>query len=180
MEFSSGQEREERVKMGRGLRQSVFGLLFSWVPALGVIIAAAGFIKIYACITRSYRVRRFFYMLLSFILLVATTAVLMYGIYLYVENPNIINETGMWIFQKLTGQEELPTANDNGPQNYLGGQDYTNSEYPGLGQDAGGWGEYPNINFGGDEDNYPEDMFFNDEYDPDFGNDDWTETGDQH
>ena len=177
MEFSKGQEREERVKMGRGLRRSLFGLLFSWVPALGVIIAATGFIKIYACITRAYRVRRFFYMLLSFILLAATTAVLMYGIYLYVDNPNIINEAGMWAFQKLTGQEQLPTAGD-GPQNYYGGVDYTDSMNPGLGQDAGGWNEDPNINFGGGEDYNPEDVFPGDD-DMDIGGDDWSETGDQ-
>ena len=179
MEFSRGQEREERVKMGRGLRQSLFGLLFSWVPALGVIIAAAGFIKIYACITRSYRVRRFFYMLLSFILLTATTAVLMYGIYLYVDNPNIINETGMWVFQKLTGQEQLPTANDNGAPYYPGGMDYTDFANPGLGQQAGAWNE-GSIGDLGDEDDFYNDMFSEDDEYPDFGGDDWTETGDQH
>ena len=179
MELSRGQEREERVKMGRGLRRSLIGLLFSWVPVLGVIIAASGFIKIFSCITRSYRVRRFFYMLLSFILLTATTAVLMYGIYLYVDNPNIINEAGMWVFQKLTGQEQLPTAG-NGMQNYYGGVDYTDSANPGLGQDAGGWDQGLNYNFGGGEDDFPEDPFYEDDAYLDFGGEDWAETGDQH
>jgi hypothetical protein len=177
MDMSRGQEREERVKMGRGLRQSVFGLLFSWVPALGVILAAAGFIKVFSCITRSHRVRRFFYMLLSFILLAATTGVLMYGVYIYVDNPNIIRETGMWAFQKLTGQEELPTA-DDGTQNYFGGVDYTDSANPGLGQEAGGWDEGPVYNLG-EEDDYSEEPFFEDDYYSDYDEEEWTETGDQ-
>jgi hypothetical protein len=178
MEMSRGLEREERIKMGRGLRQSIYGLLFSWVPALGVILAAAGFIKIFSCITKSYRVRRFFYMLLSFIFLAATTGVLMYGIYLYVDNPNIINETGMWVFRNLTGQDELPTA-DDGAHNYLGGVDYTDSLNPGLGQEAGGWSEGPidDVDFG--EDDYPEDEFYDDDYFSDHGGDMWKWTGEQ-
>lgn len=141
MNYSRGQERDERAKLGTGLRLSVFGLIFCWLPFVGLILAAAGFIKIFVRITGRHKKRRAAYMAVSLVVLIACTGVLMGEVRAYINNPNIVQDTGMWLYTKLTGQSELPgsTLDDT---NYTGGIDYGES---------GGMGYDPNLYNTGEE-----------------------------
>lgn len=124
--LSRAQEREERRKMGRGMSTSIAALILCWVPVLGFLLSAVGFISVVRCITRRHRVRHIIYTVISAIMVILCAGVLMVEIYTYSRNPNILNDAGTWLLAKITGQ----SADDS---NYLGGEDYTDEDYPGMG-----------------------------------------------
>ena len=138
--LSKGQEREERAKLKQGLLLAVFGLIFCWVPFLGLLLAVIGFLKVFVRITKRYKRRRTAYIALALSMLVICTGALMGEIYMYADNPNIIGDTGMWIFSKLTGMDVLPGS---GGQDYIGGTHY--------GPESAGLGYDPDLFAGGDE-----------------------------
>jgi len=140
IQLTRAQEREERQKMGRGMRTSIFGLIFCWVPLAGLILAAAGFMRVFVRITTLYRARRRAYLAAALLILLLVTGVQMGGVYLYIDNPGVLSEAGMWVFTKLTGQTELPGGYS---------ADYYGVDYGtggGLGYDPSLWD-----NQGGDE-----------------------------
>ncbi len=124
--LTRAQEREERKKMGRGLTISVVALILCWVPILGILLAAAGFISVLRCVTQKYRKRFVVYTIVVSLTLLICAGVLVGEVYAYSRNPNILQTTGTWLLEKITGQSMDDT-------NYLGGDDYSDMDNPGLG-----------------------------------------------
>ena len=133
--MSRSQEREERTKMGRGMLTSVFALFFCWVPILGIVLGSIGFIRIVTRVTRQFRTRFVVYLTASILILALCIGVLLGEIWIYSGNPNILSDTGMWLFQKVTGQTSLPIPTEAPIDNYMGGMDYSGMENPGMGLD---------------------------------------------
>ena len=144
LDLTKAQEREERQGLGRGMVTSMFGLLFCWVPLLGLLLAGLGFGKIASRVTGRHKGRKAGYCFMSFLILVGVTAVLMAECYFYVQNPNIIQETGMKVYTFLTGESELPSQQDDGeydPDIADGtGVDYDQTGAGGLGMDTSIYG----------------------------------------
>ena len=132
--ISRAQEREERRKMSRGLTISIVALVLCWVPVLGIILAAAGFIGVMGCLTEKHIKRWRITLVVVSIILVLCAFVLTAEVYAYSRNPNIIQETGTWLLETITGQH----ADD---YNYSGGVDYSGMDYQGLGMDTGLFGD---------------------------------------
>ena len=127
--LSRSQEREERRKMSRGLTTSITALFLCWVPVLGLVLAAAGFIGVMGCLTEKYLKRWRITLAAVSVILVLCAGVLTAEVYAYSRNPNIIQDAGTWLLETLTGQH----ADD---YNYAGGVDYSGMDYQGLGMNA--------------------------------------------
>jgi hypothetical protein len=111
--YSRSHERAEYAKISRGLWESAFGFLFSWLPGIGLILSMAGFCRQAVRLTEAYKVRRFFAMLFASVVLVAAIGALTGEVYLYSRNPDIASQTGLWVWQKVTGQQALPGTDMN-------------------------------------------------------------------
>lgn len=135
--YSRSHERAERAKISRGLWESLFGFLFSWLPGVGLILAMAGFCRQAVRLTEAHKVKRFFAMAFASVVLVVAIGVLVGEAYQYSRNPDIVSQTGLWIWQKVTGQAALPGTDgedyypvDEGdvPDEYFTGDDYQMEE----------------------------------------------------
>ena len=124
--LSRAQEREEKRKIGKGLPTSVIALFLCWLPVVGVVLAAVGFIGIMGCITERYRKKFVFSLIASILILAICVGVLTFEVFAYSRDPNILENTGEWILGVLTGE-----STDD--YNYMGGEDYSGDEYQGLG-----------------------------------------------
>jgi hypothetical protein len=94
--------------MSRGLWESLFGLLFSWLPGVGLILAMAGFCRQAVRLTEKHRARRFFSMAFASVVLVAAIGVLVGEAYQYSRDPDFAGKAGLKIWQSVTGQAALP------------------------------------------------------------------------
>ncbi|NLG24930.1 MAG: hypothetical protein GX558_06215, partial [Clostridiales bacterium] len=74
--LSRSQEREERVKMGRGMLTSIFGLIFCWVPLLGLLLSSVGFVKVSMRLTTRHRARYATYFIATLLILILCTGAL--------------------------------------------------------------------------------------------------------
>ena len=102
-EFSRAQEREERRRIGGGVKVSVFALLLSWAPFLGVLLGSVGFVKVTGSVTRRHRGKRRLGMLLALIALIAALALTTWEVYTYIHEPWIIDDAKNWVMDRLTG-----------------------------------------------------------------------------
>lgn len=112
--------------MNRGVTTSVAALLLCWVPVLGVLLAAIGFIGVMRCFTERYVKRFVVSVVATTLILVACTGMLSYEVYAYSRDPNIVQNTGTWLLETITGEH----ADD---YNYMGGVDYSEGDGQGLG-----------------------------------------------
>ena len=127
--LSRAQEKEEKRKIGKGLTTSVVALFLCWLPVIGVILAAVGFIGVMGSITERYK-KKFVVSLIATILILAIcVGVLTFEIFAYSRDPNILENTGTWLLEVLTGEY----ADD---YNYMGGMDYSGEDYQGLGMNS--------------------------------------------
>jgi hypothetical protein len=94
--------------MSRGLWESLFGLLFSWLPGVGLILSVAGFCRQAVRLTEKHRVRRSFLMAFASVVLVLAIGALVGEAYLYSRDPGFIGKAGLKIWQSVTGQTALP------------------------------------------------------------------------
>ena len=108
IKYSRSHERAENAKISRGLWESLFGLLFCWLPGVGLILSVAGFCRQAVRMTEAYKVRRAISLILASVVLVAAIGVFVTEAYLYSRNPNIVGDTGLWLWQRVTGQAALP------------------------------------------------------------------------
>ena len=115
--------------MSRGLTTSIVALVLCWVPVLGVILAAAGFVGVMGCLTEKHIKRWRITLVVVSIILVLCVGVLTAEVYAYSRNPNIIQETGTWLLETITGQH-------TDDYNYYGGVDYSGLDYQGLGMNS--------------------------------------------
>lgn len=125
--YSKSHEREEREKMGRGFWHSLFGLLFCWVPGLGLLLSISGFVRQIVRITEKHRVRLALYLVAAIISLVLCVTVLVAEVFQYSRNPDLPHDVLEDVWQTLTGQSELPWEAASG------GTDYSGYDQPGLG-----------------------------------------------
>lgn len=124
--LSRAQEKEEKRKIGKGMTTSVFALFLCWVPVLGVILAAVGFIGIMGSITERHRKKFVVSLIASILILAVCVGVFTFEVFAYSRDPDILQNTGTWLLEALTGE-----SSDD--YNYLGGVDYSGEEYQGLG-----------------------------------------------
>ena len=104
-EYTRGQEREEKRRIGAGVRTSVFACLLCWVPFLGVILASAGVVKVFGTITRRYQKKFRIGAAVSLIALVLTLSVTTFEVYQYFHNPWLIDDVKSWFLGAVTGGE---------------------------------------------------------------------------
>lgn len=126
-EFSRAQEREEKRRIGSGVKTSVFALLLSWAPFLGVLLGSVGFVKITGSVTRRYRGRRRTGMLFALFVLIAALALTTWEVYVYTHEPWIVDDAKDWFMDRLTG----------GAWYGGGGYDYSTQQSYGMGMDSG-------------------------------------------
>lgn len=90
--------------MNRGVVTSVSALLLCWVPVLGVLLAAIGFIGVMRCITERYKTRFVLSLIAVTLILVLCVGVLTAEVYAYSRDPDIVQNTGEWLLEALTGE----------------------------------------------------------------------------
>ena len=112
--YSRSHERAEGAKISRGLWESLFGLIFSWLPLVGLVLSVTGFCRQAVRLTEAHRVRRFFSMTFASVVLVVAIGGLVGEAYFYSRDPDILGKTGLWVWQKVTGQETLPGTDAGG------------------------------------------------------------------
>jgi len=110
--YSRSHERAECAKISRGLWESLFGLIFSWLPLVGLVLSVSGFCRQAVRMTEAHKARRFFSMAFASVVLVVAIGGLVSEAYLYSRDPDVVSKTGLWIWQKVTGQEALPGTGD--------------------------------------------------------------------
>lgn len=127
LKLSRSQEREERRAMGRGMRRSVVSLFLCWLPVVGVLLSASGFIGICRRVTRAHRVRRTVYLILSLLILILCTGVLFTEAYVYTHDPYLFADLRDWALDTITGGEYYGSYYDDTFQNYTS-QYYNNAD----------------------------------------------------
>ena len=128
IKLSRTQEREEKRKMNRGVITSLIALFLCWVPVVGFLLAAIGFFGVVRCITQRYAKRFAVSIAAVTLILFINAGVLAAETYAYSRDPNILQNTGTWLLEAITGEHA-----DN--YNYMGGEDYSGMNYQGLGMD---------------------------------------------
>jgi|GEM_PF-5741179 len=101
-EFSRAQEREEKRRISGGMKTSVFALLLSWVPFLGVLLGSIGFVRVTGSITRRHRGKRRLGVLLTLLILIVALAATTFEIYAYTHTPWIFDDLRIWFMDRLT------------------------------------------------------------------------------
>jgi hypothetical protein len=129
--YSKSHEREEREAMGRGLWHSLFGILFCWLPGVGLAFGVSGFARQVVRLTQRYRVRLAFYLLASVLSLAVCIAVLAAELYQYSRDPDLPRHVLLSAWQTVTGQDAFPW--ESGGLD-VSGTDYTGMDQQGLGQ----------------------------------------------
>ena len=124
--LSRAQEKEEKRKIGKGLTTSVVALFLCWLPVIGVILAAVGFIGVMGSITERHKKKFVFSLIATILILAICVGVLTFEVFAYSRDPNILENTGTWLLEVLTGEY-------SDDYNYLGGEDYSGEDYQGLG-----------------------------------------------
>ena len=119
-EYTRGQEREEKRRIGAGMRTSVFACLLCWVPFLGVILASAGVVKVFGTITRRYQRKFRVGVAVSLIALALTLFMTTFEAYQYFHNPWLVDDVKSWLLGAVTGGE-------------YDGYDYSNRTNPSMG-----------------------------------------------
>lgn len=124
--YSKAHEREENTKMWKGFWHSTFGILFCWVPLLGLLLSTSGFTRQVIRLTDKYKKRQALFIAYGLLSLVLSIGMIAGGLYQYSQDPNMLTNLAQWAWKGLTGQETLP------------GQappvtDYTGVDNPGLG-----------------------------------------------
>lgn len=94
--------------MSRGLWESLFGLFFSWLPGVGLILSVVGFCRQAVRLTEKHKARRFVSMAFASVVLVAAIGVLVGEAYLYSRDPGFAAKAGLKLWQSVTGQAALP------------------------------------------------------------------------
>ena len=110
--YSRSHERAECAKISRGLWESLFGLLFCWLPGVGLILSVAGFCRQAVRLTEKYRTRRFIAMAFASVVLVGSIGVLVGEAYQYSRDPDFVSKAGLWVWRSVTGQDALPGSGE--------------------------------------------------------------------
>lgn len=115
--------------MDRSLTTSIVALFLCWVPVLGILLAAIGFIGVMRTITVRHRKRFIALLTVVSVILVLCAGVLTAEVYAYSRDPGILDNLGTRLLETITG-----SYSDD--YNYSGGVDYSDSDMPGLGMSS--------------------------------------------
>lgn len=129
MRFTKSHEREEGRLLRRGYAHSWAGLLLCWLPVVGLLLSASGFIRVMVRLTRRHRKRRRAYLVFSFIALAVCTGMLLGEIWVYSRDPEILDRTAQQVWTFIVGEENASTAAQNGAD----GISYGDMDSAGLG-----------------------------------------------
>ena len=127
--LSRAQEKEEKRRIGKGMTTSVAALFLCWLPVIGVILAAVGFIGIMGSITERYKKKFVLSLIASILILVVCIGVFTFEVFAYSRDPDIVQNTGTWLLEVITGEY-------SDDYNYMGGEDYSGEAYQGLGMNS--------------------------------------------
>ena len=127
--LTRAQEREERRRMSRSVTTSVAALFLCWLPVVGILLAAIGFIGVMRTITEKHKKRFVVSLIATVLILVVCAGVLTAEVYSYSRNPDMLSDLGTNLLEMITGEY----ADD---YNYSGGMDYSDYEMPGLGMNS--------------------------------------------
>ena len=131
--YSKAHEREENSKMWRGFWHSTFGILFCWVPLLGLFLSVSGFARQVVRMTEKHRFQMAVLLLYGFLSLCVSTGAIFGGLYLYSQDQDVFLRSATSIWYHVTGQNSLPG------QTFV--VDHTDNLIPGLGVFEIGGGE---------------------------------------
>ena len=110
--YSKGHERDENRKMNQAFTHSVIGLLLCWLPVVGFLLAASGFLRMMARITQTHRAKRIVFTVFTLIVLLGSIGVLGWEIFEYSRNPDIISDGTHLLWEAMTGDETFPWETD--------------------------------------------------------------------
>lgn len=137
MRFTKSHEREEGRLLKRGFAHSCTGLALCWLPLIGLLFAASGFIRVMVRLTRRHRKKRKACLVFSFLCLAVCTGVLLGEIWVYSRDPQILERTGDQIWTFIVGEENAG-ALSTGDQD---GTEYENMDEAGFGLTDTTWTE---------------------------------------
>lgn len=123
--YSRGQERDECAKMWRGFWHSTFGIVFCWVPLVGLVLSISGFARQVVRMTDKYKKRWILFLAYGLLSLVISIGAITYGLYAYVQDSEVFTKIGTSVWTAITGQPSLPGQ--------LPPTDYSGMADPGLG-----------------------------------------------
>ena len=89
--------------MGRGLRASVIALLLCWLPVVGLLLSAVGFIRVAGRVTQAHKARQAVYLAVSLVVLIVCSGALAAEAYVYTHDPNLVADVRDWVLDKVTG-----------------------------------------------------------------------------
>lgn len=127
MKFTKSHEREEGRLLKRGFVHSCIGLTTCWLPLVGLLFSASGFIRIMVRLTRRHRRRRKKCLVFSFLVLALCTAMLLGEIWVYSRDPDILSRTANQVWTFIVGEENA------GALSTPSGTEYDNMDSAGLG-----------------------------------------------
>lgn len=127
--YSRAHERDECAKMWRGFWHSTFGILLCWVPLVGLLLSISGFARQMVRMTEQYKKRLFLFIVYGLLSLMVSIGAIVYGLYSYSRDPDILSKATLQVWTALTGQKSLP--GQPAPT------DYTGNPNPGLGTYVG-------------------------------------------
>jgi len=133
MKFSKQHEREEARLLRKGHVRSWIGLLLSWVPLVGLLFAAGGFLRCKVRLTRRYRRKRSGYLLFASIALVIAIGANMAELWVYSRDPQIVERVGQRVWRFVVGENAVTPGSDV----VSGGTDYPDMDSAGLGYVGG-------------------------------------------
>ncbi|MDO4546572.1 MAG: hypothetical protein Q4D04_00590 [Clostridia bacterium] len=128
-QYSKSFEREENRLMNKGVCHSVLSAVLFWAPIVSLILAISGFIRVAARVTRAHRVKKFFMLVLTLIIFIAILGSHIYAMYVYVRNPNILNELALKGWTAMTGETTLPWQTQTYAYDDYDDLDWENYEY---------------------------------------------------
>ena len=106
--YSKAHEREESSKMWKGFWHSTFGILFCWVPGLGILLSISGFARQVVRMTQKHRLALTLLLLYGLTSLAVTLGTLFLGLYLYAQDQQIFLREATKLWHSVTGQSSLP------------------------------------------------------------------------
>ncbi len=89
--------------MGRGLRASVIALLLCWLPVVGLLLSAVGFIHVAGRVTQAHKARQVVYLAVSLVVLIVCSGALAAEAYVYTHDPYLVADVRDWVLDKVTG-----------------------------------------------------------------------------
>ena len=185
MRFTKSHEREEGRLLRRGFAHSCTGLALCWLPVVGLLFAASGFLRVMVRLTRRHRKTRKAYLVFSFLSLAVCTGVLLGEIWIYSRDPEILNRTAQQAWTFIVGEENADALDQSEPDGVVyddmngaglgvsddfwldegvwSDEDWTEEDWAALEEDFD-WGAWEDEEWGLEEDGFAESDVWEDDF----------------